>query len=109
MRIPFAGDIRDLNQRSRSAIVTSCATMRAMTSDAETQIREAAHKREKSKTVFERDDAALRDLFVQWRAQGVGPSDMARWSGMTREWVAKIAPDPKRARDAGAARTIAES
>lgn len=83
--------------------------MRAMTSDAETQIREAARKREKSKTVFEQDDAALRKLFVQWRAQGVGPSDMARWSGMTREWVAKIAPDPKLSRDAGAARTIAES
>lgn len=63
-----------------------------MTSDAETQIREAARKREKSKAAFERDDATLRDLFVQWRAQGVGPSDMARWSGMTREWVAKIAP-----------------
>jgi hypothetical protein len=61
-------------------------------SDAETQIRAAARKREKSKAAFERDDAALRELFVTWRAQGVGPSDMARWSGMTREWVAKIAP-----------------
>jgi hypothetical protein len=56
---------------------------------------EAARKREKSKAAFERDDAALRELFVEWRAQGVGPSDMARWSGMTREWVAKIAPLPK--------------
>lgn len=83
--------------------------MGPMTSDAETQIREATRKREKSKAAFERDDAALRDLFVQWRAQGVGPSDMARWSGMTREWVAKIAPDPKRARDVAAARNIAES
>jgi hypothetical protein len=69
--------------------------MSAMTSDAEAQIRQAASKREKSKTAFERDDAALRELFVEWRAQGVGPSDMARWSGMTREWVAKIAPLPK--------------
>jgi hypothetical protein len=34
-------------------------------------------------------------LFVKWRADGVGPSDMARWSGMTREWVARIAPAPK--------------
>lgn len=66
--------------------------MSAMTSDAETQIREATRKREKSKAAFERDDAALRELFVTWRAQGVGPSDMARWSNMTREWVAKIAP-----------------
>lgn len=69
--------------------------MRAMTSDAETQIREAARKREKSKAAFDRDDEALRELFVQWRAQGVGPSDMARWSGLTREWVARIAPAPK--------------
>lgn len=83
--------------------------MSVMTSEAEAQIREAARKREKSKAAFERDDAALRELFVAWRAQGVGPSDMARWSGMTREWVAKIAPDPKRARDVNAARSISES
>ena len=61
---------------------------------AEEEIKAAARKRERSKAVFERDDAALRQLFVKWRADGVGPSDMARWSGMTREWVAKIAPDP---------------
>ena len=95
MRIPFAYEIRDLLPRSRSATVTTCVTMGAMTSEAEAQIREAARKREKSKAAFERDDAALRELFVAWRAQGLGPSDMARWSGMTREWVAKIAPAPK--------------
>lgn len=70
-------------------------TMTAM-SDAETEIRAAARKREKSKAVFDRDDEALRELFVRWRAEGVGPSDMARWSGFTREWVAKIAPAPKK-------------
>lgn len=68
-------------------------TMCLMTT-AEEEIRAAARKREKSKAAFERDDAALRELFVKWRADGYGPSDMARWSGMTREWVAKIAPDP---------------
>lgn len=83
-------------------------------SDAETQIRAAARKRERSKAAFERDDAALRELFVAWRAQGVGPSDMARWSGLTREWVAKIAPkvDPAAAHNrlpANPARNIAES
>lgn len=62
--------------------------------EAEEEIRAAARKRERSKAAFERDDAALRQLFVKWRADGVGPSDMARWSGLTREWVAKIAPDP---------------
>jgi hypothetical protein len=61
---------------------------------AEEEIKAAAKKRERSKAAFERDDAALRELFVKWRADGVGPSDMARWSGLTREWVAKIAPDP---------------
>lgn len=61
---------------------------------AEEEIRAAARKRERSKAAFERDDRALRELFVKWRAAEVGPSDMARWSGMTREWVAKIAPDP---------------
>jgi len=88
--------------------------MGLMTSDAETQIREATRKREKSKAAFERDDAALRELFVTWRAQGVGPSDMARWSGMTREWVAKIAPkvDPAAAHNrlpANPSRDAAES
>ena len=83
--------------------------MGVMTSEAEAQIREAARRREQSKAAFERADAALRDLFVTWRAQGIGPSDMARWSGMTREWVAKIAPDPKRTRDVNAARNVTES
>lgn len=81
----------------------------AETSKAEAEIRSATERRTQAQAAFERDDAALRELFVTWRAQGVGPSDMARWSGMTREWVAKIAPDPKRARDVAAARTIAES
>jgi len=61
---------------------------------AEEEIRAAARKRARSKAAFERDDAALRELFVKYRAAGEGPSDMARWSDMTREWVAKIAPDP---------------
>ncbi len=61
---------------------------------AEEEIRAAARKRARSKAAFERDDAALRELFIKWRAAGEGPSDMARWSDMTREWVAKIAPDP---------------
>jgi hypothetical protein len=61
---------------------------------AEEEIKAAARKRERSKAAFERDDNALRELFVKWRAAGEGPSDMARWSGMTREWVAKIAPAP---------------
>lgn len=63
--------------------------------DAETELRTAARKRAKSKEAFDRDDAEVRRLLVKWRSEGVGPSDMARWTGFTREWVAKIAPDPK--------------
>ncbi|MFI7294014.1 GIY-YIG nuclease family protein [Streptomyces sp. NPDC050121] len=67
----------------------------AEVSKAEAEIRAATERRARAVAAFERDDTALRELFVAWRAQGVGPSDMARWSGMTREWVAKIAPAPK--------------
>jgi hypothetical protein len=77
--------------------------------DAETQIRAVAKKRARAEEAFKRADGELRELFVQWRAEGVGPSDMARWSGMTREWVARIAPAPKLSRDINAARNIAES
>jgi hypothetical protein len=80
-------------------------TMSVMTT-AEEEIKAAARKRERSKAAFERDDAALRELFVKWRADGVGPSDMARWSGMTREWVAKIAPDPNATRQAAIKRRL---
>ncbi len=64
--------------------------------DAATEIRAAARKRAKAKEAFERADGEFRDVLVKWRAEGIGPSDMARWSGLTREWVAKIAPDPGR-------------
>lgn len=61
-----------------------------------TEIRAAARKRARAKEAFERADGELRALLVQARADGIGPSDMARWSGLTREWIAKIAPDPGR-------------
>jgi hypothetical protein len=85
--------MRERHSRISSGTVFAHGTMCLMTT-AEEEIRAAARKREKSKAAFERDDAALRELFVKWRAGGYGPSDMARWSGLTREWVAKIAPDP---------------
>jgi hypothetical protein len=86
--------------------------------DAETELRAAAKKRAKSKEAFDRDDAEVRRLLVKWRAEGVGPSDMARWTGFTREWVAKIAPAPskeaiqaaiRRRIDENAARNAADS
>lgn len=68
--------------------------MRGM-EDYEAQIRAAARKRARAKAAFDAADKELRSLFVAARADGVGPSDMARWSEMTREWVAKIAHAPK--------------
>lgn len=54
----------------------------------------AAAERRKSKAVLDEADAELRALLVEGRAMGIGPSQLARWSGFTREWVSKIAPDP---------------
>lgn len=59
------------------------------------EIQAAAQKRARSEEAFKRDDDALRALLVKGRAEGKGPSHMAKLTGFTREWVAKIAPDPK--------------
>ncbi|MFJ2568899.1 hypothetical protein ACIOYT_00565 [Streptomyces halstedii] len=75
-------------------------------SDAETEIQNAALKRAQAEDAFKQADAELRDLLIKWRAQGEGPSDMARWSGFTREWVAKIAPNPNASRQAAAKRRL---
>lgn len=73
------------------------------------EIQAAAKKRARAEKAFNDADAELRQLLVQGRAAGKGPSHMAKLTGFTREWVAKIAPDPKRQRDIKAARNIAES
>lgn len=65
--------------------------------DLDLQIQAAARKRARSKAAFERDDAEVRELLVAGRAAGKGPSHMAKLTGFTREWVAKIAPDLKAA------------
>lgn len=61
----------------------------------DTEIQAAAKKRTRAEEAFTRADAELRALLVQGRAAGKGPSHMARLTGFTREWVAKIAPEPK--------------
>lgn len=61
----------------------------------DTEIQAAARKRNRAEDAFKRADADLRDLLVQGRAAGKGPSHMAKLTGFTREWVAKIAPSPK--------------
>lgn len=60
------------------------------------KIQAAAKKRAKAEDAFTRADEELRELLVEGRAEGKGPSHMAKLTGFTREWVAKIAPDPQR-------------
>jgi hypothetical protein len=94
MRIAFATAMRDHVSRTRSAIVTSCVTMCSM--DAlDMEIQAAAKKRARAEKAFNDADAELRDLLVKGRADGKGPSHMAKLTGFTREWVARIAPAPK--------------
>lgn len=58
------------------------------------RVQAAAKKRARAKDAFTRADAELRDLLVTARNEDIGPSELARLTGLTREWVAKIAPDP---------------
>lgn len=62
--------------------------------DLDERIATAAKKRARAEDAFKRADNELRDLLVEGRASGLGPSHMAKLTGFTREWVAKIAPDP---------------
>jgi hypothetical protein len=94
MRIPFAIAVRDPIARTRSATVTTCVTMSDM--DAlDMEIQAAAKKRARAEKAFNDADAELRQLLVRGRAEGKGPSHMAKLTGFTREWVAKIAPASK--------------
>lgn len=94
MRIPFANAVRDPIARTRSAIVTTCVTMWAMdTLDAlDLEIQAAAKKRARAEKAFNDADSELRQLLVRGRAEGKGPSHMAKLTDFTREWVARIAP-----------------
>lgn len=65
--------------------------------DLDLQIQAAARKRARAKEAFDRADAEVRELLVEGRSVGKGPSHMAKLTGFTREWVAKIAPDLKAA------------
>lgn len=56
------------------------------------RIQAAAKKRARAEESLKRADDELRRLLVEGRAAGKGPSHMAKLTGFTREWVAKIAP-----------------
>ena len=91
-RIAFA--VRVHNARLRSAFATFCVTMCAM--DAlDMEIQAAAQERAEAEAAFKRADEKLRALLVKGRAAKKGPSHMAKLTGFTREWVARIAPEPK--------------
>ncbi|GLP64251.1 hypothetical protein TUSST3_08710 [Streptomyces sp. TUS-ST3] len=66
------------------------------------RIRAAAQERRRAEDALVSADAELRALLVEGRAAGKGPSHMAKLTGFTREWVAKIAPDPKASARQGA-------
>lgn len=59
------------------------------------RIQAAAKKRARAEKAFSDADAELRTLLVEGRAANKGPSHMAKLTGFTREWVAKIAPAAK--------------
>lgn len=59
------------------------------------RIQAAAKKRARAEKAFNDADAELRTLLVEGREAGKGPSHMAKLTGFTREWVARIAPQPK--------------
>lgn len=63
--------------------------------DLDERIQAAAKKRARAEKAFNDADAELRELLVAGRAAGLGPSHMAKLTGFTREWVARIAPLPK--------------
>jgi hypothetical protein len=59
------------------------------------RIQAAAKKRARAEKAFNDADTELRALLVEGRAANKGPSHMAKLTGFTREWVAKIAPASK--------------
>lgn len=93
MRIAFA--MRVHNARVRSAVATGCDNMSAMDT-LRKRIADAATKRAQAEDAFKAADEELRQLLIEGRAAGLGPSEMGRLTGFTREWVAKIAPAPPR-------------
>lgn len=73
-----------------------------MDQELDERIQAAAKKRARAEDAFKRADMELRDLLMEGRAAGLGPSRMAKLTGFTREWVAKIAPAPRDAARQGA-------
>ncbi|MGW0780387.1 hypothetical protein [Streptomyces sp. NPDC002913] len=72
----------------------------------EMEIQDAAKSRRDAERAFLQADEHLKELLVKGRAEGLGPSQMSKLTGFTREWVTKIAPDPKKSRQSAAQRRL---
>ncbi|MFJ8923907.1 hypothetical protein ACIREK_31070 [Streptomyces sp. NPDC102415] len=72
----------------------------------EMEIHAAADERRNAERAFLVADERLKSLLVKGRAEGLGPSQMAKLTGFTREWVSKIAPDPNKSRQTAAQRRL---
>ncbi|MFI1580060.1 hypothetical protein [Embleya sp. NPDC020630] len=60
--------------------------------DLTARLQKAARDHDRAKTAYEKARVELRDLLREARAEGKGPSELARITGYTREWVALLAP-----------------
>jgi hypothetical protein len=65
-------------------------TSTSQPSDFDRLLRETAERRALALRDFEECDGELRDLIIQGRATGHGPSHMARLTGFTRDWVSRL-------------------
>ncbi|MGW2837354.1 hypothetical protein ACWCWD_06535 [Streptomyces sp. NPDC001493] len=72
----------------------------------EKEIQEAAVTRQSAEDAFLLADRRLKELLVKGRAEGLGPSRMSVLTGFTREWISKIAPDPKKSRQGAIQRRL---
>ncbi|MEU8829409.1 GIY-YIG nuclease family protein [Streptomyces sp900116325] len=60
---------------------------------------EVAERRRRRQAEFRERDAELRSLLVRGRQKGLRNAKLARLSGFTRDWVSRVAPDPRRVRN----------
>lgn len=61
----------------------------------ERAIQDAALDYWAAKATFEEAGTRVQEALVVGRAHGKGPSRMSRLTGLTREWVARLAPEAK--------------
>lgn len=70
--------------------------MEPMDEDLEARMRKSATRFKRTKDAYEAARTELNALIIEADAAGVGPSELARITGFTREWVAKVVAAEKR-------------